>query len=112
MLPRIFHFSRMQITLSNGSHMSSMPMNNLSSQWSVNLTPQGQTQFQEDSEKSWNISRVAITTESPSILTLRLPKALDYITYAFQCFIQMRVIKDARRLAFFCLFLFLDICQK
>lgn len=81
--------------------MSSMPMNNLSSQWSVNLTPQGQSQFQEDSKKSWNISRVAITTESPSVFTLGLPKSLDYITYAFQCFILMGIIKDARRFAFF-----------
>lgn len=87
--------------------MSSMPMNNLSSQWSVNLTPQGQSQFQEDSEKKWNISRVAITTGSPSMLTLGLPKTLDYITYAFQCFIQMGIIKDARRSAFF-----FYICQK
>lgn len=85
--------------------MSSMPMNNLSSQWSVNLTPQGQTQFQEDSKKSWNISRVAITTQSPSIRTLGLPKDLDYITYAFQCFIQMGINKGSRTFAFFFFFL-------
>lgn len=89
--------------------MSSMPMNNLSSEWSVNLTPQGQSRFQEESEKSWNISRVAITTESPSILILGLLKALDYMTSAFQCFVQMGIIKDARRYIFF---LWFWVCAK
>lgn len=76
--------------------MSSMPMNNLSSEWSVNLTPQGQGRSQEDSEENWNISSVAITTESPSKLILALLKALDYTTSAFQSFVKMRIIKNAR----------------
>jgi len=84
-------------------------MNNLSAEWSVNLTPQGQSQFQEDSEKSWNISHVAITTKSPSILILGLLKDLEYITSAFQCFVQMGNMKDARDLFYS---LVLGVCQK
>lgn len=89
--------------------MSSMPMNNLSSEWSVNLTPQGQSQFQEASQKNWNISHVAITTERPSILIVGLLKALDYITSAFQCFVQMGILKMPGDFFFS---LVLSICPK
>lgn len=90
--------------------MSSMSMNNLSSEWSVNLTPQGQNLFQEDSEKSWNISCLAITTESSGILIWELLKPMNFITSAFQCSVQIGIVKDSTGDLFFSLVL--DVCQK
>lgn len=88
MLPRIFHFSRMHSTRSNGSHMASMPMNNLSSEWSVNLTPQGQTCFQRDFRKSSQHSWTSITTGNPSELWQGLLRVLDCITSSCCAFLK------------------------
>lgn len=93
MLPRIFHFSRMHSTLCNGSHMASMPMNNLSSEWSVNLTPQGQTCFQRDFRKSLKHSWTSITTENPSELWQGLLRVLDYIISSCCVFLKYELLK-------------------